>query len=81
MNELIQELAEEAGAKFPFGGFVDYREFDHEKFAMLIAQEYTSVLNKMHMWQTVNNQNYPGAWHDGVDAAIKTIQDHFGIEK
>lgn len=28
----------------------------------------------LHMAQSVNNQNYPSAWHDGVDAALAVIR-------
>ena len=28
----------------------------------------------LHMAQSVNHQNYPGAWHDGVDAALSVIR-------
>lgn len=29
----------------------------------------------LHMAQSVNNQNYPSAWHDGVDAALEVIRE------
>ncbi len=29
----------------------------------------------LHMAQSVNNQNYPSAWHDGVDAALAAIRE------
>ena len=29
----------------------------------------------LHMAQSVNNQNYPSAWHDGVDAALVVIRE------
>ena len=28
-----------------------------------------------HMWQTINNQNYPSAWHDGIDEALRVMRD------
>jgi len=28
----------------------------------------------LHMAQSVNNQNHPNAWHDGVDAALAVIR-------
>ena len=52
-----------------------------EKFAELIVRECVSTLNEMHMWQSVNNQNYPSAWHDAVDNGIETIKEHFGVEE
>lgn len=27
----------------------------------------------LHMAQSANNQNYPSAWHDGIDAALEAI--------
>ena len=52
-----------------------------EKFVELIVRECVSTLNEMHMWQSVNNQNYPSAWHDAVDNGIETIKEHFGVEE
>ena len=52
-----------------------------KKFAELIVRECVSTLNEMHMWQSVNNQNYPSAWHDAVDNGIETIKEHFGVEE
>ena len=28
----------------------------------------------LHMAQTLNNQNYPPAWHDGIDEAVAVIR-------
>jgi len=28
----------------------------------------------LHMTQATNNQNYPRAWHDGIDAALEVIR-------
>ena len=51
-----------------------------KKFAQLIVRECLSTLNDMHLWQSVNNQNYPNSWHDAVDQGIDTIKEHFGVE-
>ena len=51
-----------------------------DEFAELIVNESLSVLKDMHLWQSVNNQNYPGAWHDAVDQSIDTIKEHFGVK-
>ena len=89
MNERIQELIVEATVKVnnplvdSHGEIVcdDWEEtIDLEKFAELIVRECVSTLNEMHMWQSVNNQNYPSAWHDAVDNGIETIKEHFGVE-
>ena len=74
MNERIKQLAEQAG-------FLNKDEESIEYFAELIVRECVSTLNEMHMWQSVNNQNYPSAWHDAVDNGIETIKEHFGVEE
>ena len=74
MNERIRLLAEQAG-------FLNKDEESIEYFAELIVGECVSTLNEMHMWQSVNNQNYPSAWHDAVDNGIETIKEHFGVKE
>ena len=75
MNERIKELAKEAMVEH----CVSHVRLEH--FAKLIVRECVSTLNDMHMWQSVNNQNYPSAWHDAVDNGIETIKEHFGVEE
>ena len=41
MNNRIKELAEQAGMKFPYGGFPDTDQFDYERFAQLIVRHCT----------------------------------------
>ena len=77
MNERIQQLSQQAGQGEPFHIPPEFVE----KFAELIVKECVSTLNEMHMWQSVNNQNYPSAWHDAVDNGIETIKEHFGVEE
>ena len=80
MNERIKLLAEQA--QIWIADFNGQRwEIDPEKFAELIVRECVSTLNEMHMWQSVNNQNYPSAWHDAVDNGIETIKEHFGVRE
>lgn len=81
MNERIKELLEQATEVYDYW----YRGesvcmVDHQMFAELIIQECVSTLNDMHMWQSVNNQNYPSLWHDAVDQSIDAIKTHFGVE-
>jgi hypothetical protein len=49
------------------------------KFAELVqAADHgrcIAAIEALHMAQTVNNQNYPAAWHDGVDAAIDALRE------
>jgi hypothetical protein len=51
------------------------------RFAQLIIEQCVTALNEMHTWQSVNNQNYPRAWHDAVEDAIKQLRQHFGVEE
>ena len=82
MNERIQELALQAeGTKKHVPAVWQFYDHELEKFAELIVRECISTLNEMHMWQSVNNQNYPSAWHDAVDNGIETIKEHFGVEE
>lgn len=91
MNERIQELAEQANAWYPAGypsaeggdeawqNLVIFEKEDLEKFALLIVRKCVSTLHAMHLWQSVNKQNYPSSWHDAVDQSIDAIKEHFGI--
>lgn len=72
MNERIQQLAEQAGAKFPFGGFVNYDQFDCEKFAELIVQECACVPTDM--W---GEGQLPAEWAGKVQ---QRILKRFGVE-
>ena len=85
MNERIKQLALEAGGGLsciaePLEHPWKFSESELEKFAELIVKDCVSTLTDMHMWQSVNNQNYPSAWHDAVDQGIDTIKNHFGVE-
>ena len=68
MNERIRELAEQAGAKFPFGGFVNYDQFDCEKFAELIIQECADLCESF------------GESGDGYTCSAE-ILEHFKVEE
>ena len=87
MNERIKEFieqsgAEELGADLYGGEFIGAIRSDFlEKFAELIVKECVATLMEMHLWQSVNNQNYPATWHDAVDTGIETIKEHFGVEE
>ena len=88
MNERIKELNLQAMSIVMNGndpdGDIEQMYIPSEftkKFAELIVKECVSTLNEMHMWQSVNNQNYPSAWHDAVDNGIETIKEHFGVEE
>jgi hypothetical protein len=73
MNERIKQLEKQCWNH-------QSNHLNAEKFAQLIVKDCVSTLTDMHMWQSVNNQNYPSAWHDAVDQGIDTIKNHFGVE-
>ena len=79
-HQYIKEIAKQAGL-VSIDRKSKYFQDSMEKFAELIVRECVSTLNEMHMWQSVNNQNYPSAWHDAVDNGIETIKEHFGVEE
>ena len=90
MNERLKELYRQAHGTRHYDGdpaldgnppTVYWQgEASAQRFANLIVRECVSTLNDMHLWQSVNNQNYPGAWHDAVDQSIDTIKEHFGVK-
>ena len=84
MNELIRQLAEQAGAKFhpaqlvnsPYGGIVseywDTYKLDPEKFAELIVQECLKIVEP-----TVDSGD---EWCVTLKGTAQEIREHFGIE-
>ena len=46
MNERIQQLAEQAGYIGRGSNYTAYMNFDHEKFAELIVEEFRGVLSE-----------------------------------
>lgn len=69
MNERIDELMIQAGARFEFLHGVHYDDFQYRKFAELIVRE---CVTKMAL-EVMNN-----SW---IDDAIKNIYEHFGVER
>ena len=82
MNRRIRELAIETDAWCDqnINDDAGYNAEWEQKFAELIVRECCKTLEEMHMWQSVNNQNYPSAWYDAVDQGIDNIKEHFGVE-
>jgi hypothetical protein len=80
MNERIDELMIQAGARFEFLHGVHYDDFQYKKFAELIVKECI---------ETVAENMYSGMTHsdfsDGADfayaQAISDIKEHFGVEE
>ena len=68
MNERIDELMIQAGARFEFLHGVHYDDFQYRKFAELIVRECAAEADK----QTIYCRGIPwGKW----------IKEHFGIEE
>ena len=88
MNERIEAYLKQHYCRDYFNSYGETVEDDHyfmyreevEGFIELIVQECCKTLEEMHMWQSVNNQNYPSAWHNAVDQGIDNIKEHFGVE-
>lgn len=85
MKERIFDMARQIGATDEQGNRAEnvfcFTKYELKNFAELIVKECVSTLNDMHMWQSVNNQNYPNSWHDAVDQGIDAIKTHFGVEE
>jgi hypothetical protein len=84
MNDKIKELAKQARIQDHWS--VDEQYYltdylDEQKFAELIVRECCAILNEMHSWQTMNNQEYSSNWHDAVDQGFDQIKEHFGVEE
>jgi hypothetical protein len=73
MNERIDELMIEAGARFEFLHSVHYDDFQYKKFAELIVQECIDIIAPY----TVR-MNRPG---EEYLHPILEIKQHFGVEE
>ncbi len=67
MNERIDELMIEAGARFEFLHGVHYDDFQYKKFAELIVRECAEQVKNLR----VNDYGISGA---------EIIREHFGVE-
>lgn len=66
MNERIDELMIQAGARFEFLHGVHYDDFQYRKFAELIVQECVDIADE----------------YDGAGSIIVSrIKKHFGVEE
>jgi hypothetical protein len=68
MNERIDELMIEAGARFEFLHGVHYDDFQYKKFAELIVQECISAV------EDTNDRHRR-------DYFAEKIKQHFGVEE
>lgn len=47
---------------------------DYKLAASVEAEARRKAIEELHSAQTINNQEYPRQWHEGVDAALETLQ-------
>ena len=83
MNERIDELMIEAGARFEFLHGVHYDDFQYKKFAELIVLECVAQIRPM--WNQVKEVGAPPGYdYDTFDLAyndcMNAIKEHFGVE-
>ena len=89
MNEKIDELMIQAGARFEMMNWVHYDDFEYKKFAELILKEAITVMNQE--WYELNNRQHPEKESDrdiGFRVGQKSqtlllmgkIKKHFGVE-
>ena len=91
MNERIKQLAEQAGIHFHKGGTLDagpngIAKFvlysDMEKFTELIVKECMSQIEEVRQIKAGNaGPVYTQGFEDGMFVAIRTIEEHFGVEE
>jgi hypothetical protein len=87
MNERIDELMIEAGARFEFLHGVHYDDFQYKKFAELIVRE---CLVRIEQYKNtgITKQiadegvySYEQGCIAGMTQAVLVIKEHFGVEE
>ncbi len=85
MNERIKELWEEATVStWPSPGKFTAGEYDYhlKKFAELIVQECMSQIEEVRQIKAGNaGPVYTQGFEDGMFVAIRTIEEHFGVQE
>ncbi len=79
MNERIDELMIEAGARFEFLHGVHYDDFQYEKFAELIVKECADACYKHKDVESFGI--YPVRVAMVTKACSDNIKQHFGVEE
>ena len=74
MNERIDELMIQAGARFEFLHGVHYDDFQYRKFAELIVNKHLSI------WEQMDNGNAVAGYVEMEDYP-KAILKYFGVEE
>jgi len=69
MNERIDELMIQAGARFEMMNWVHYDDFEYKKFAELIVKECAIIANRAENTETELRCMYD------------VITEHFGVEE
>ena len=80
MNERIRELAEQADLH----ATLYFRKEQLRKFAELIVRECMFQIKEEHNLKSNGTEPagpYAHGFDDGMFVAIKTIQEHFGVEE
>ena len=83
MNDKIKLMCEYAGMGYlGLGEVPDYSEFDYKKFARLIAKECIDQIQEVRKIKIGNpTPEYEQGMDDGMFVAIRTIEEHFGVEE
>jgi len=76
MNERIDELMIQAGARFEMMNWVHYDDFEYKKFAELIVKECIDCA----VWVGKSNHNPVEPIHT-AHAVKRRIEKHFGVEE
>jgi hypothetical protein len=74
MNERIDELMIQAGARFEFLHGVHYDDFQYRKFAELIVRECVAIC------RDIDGEDNIDARSGRQDCAVE-IKEHFGVEE
>ena len=81
MNERIKELAEQAAREMNETGTYSETKFQ-QKFAELIVQECMSQIEEVRQIKAgTAGPVYTQGFEDGMFVAIRTIEEHFGVEE
>ena len=75
MNERIDELMIEAGARFEFLHGVHYDDFQYKKFAELIVKECANHCDLL------LDHKISSEWSRGTHDCSRAIKKHFGVEE
>lgn len=78
MNERIDELMIQAGARFEFLHGVHYDDFQYRKFAELLIIECADVCDSVTTYHDDNNEIKAGV---GAWDCRRSIKQHFGVKE